>query len=90
MTKFEETLRDILLVAIGDRFADKEERKVMAEDYVATYGDVLVNVFRHSHPEIKESVPTEGKQNGNITLTIDHLTRQQANVIKKMVRTWNI
>ncbi len=44
LTPFQECLRDILLVAIGDRFKDEAERKEMAELFVDTYGDILLKL----------------------------------------------
>ena len=43
LTPFQECLRDILLVAIGDRFRDDDERKKMAELMVDTYGSALID-----------------------------------------------
>lgn len=43
----------------------------------------------YTKPRIKIEVPTVGKKNGHINLVIKNLTYQQANVIKKMVHTWD-
>ena len=39
-------------------------------------------------PYLKVEMPTEGKKNGNISITVNNLTYQYANVIKKVVRSW--